>query len=202
MMSKILWKNMFKNIILKYYILINIISFKLNKRVTFGSNLRIRGPFYLNMDDRAILQVGNNFSMSSGLMLNPLGRNLKSIFKIDSNAKITIGNNVGMSNISIWSKESIFIGNDVKMGAGVIIMDSDMHSLDYSLRRNYTTDEKNAISKSIVIHDDVFIGVNSIITKGISIGEKSIIAAGSVVVKSIPSNEIWGGNPAVFIKKI
>ena len=55
---------------------------------------------------------------------------------------------------------------------------------------------------TIELGDDVFIGVNSIVTKGVTIGDRSIIAAGSIVVKSIPNDEIWGGNPAKFLKKI
>ncbi|KAB6168334.1 acyltransferase, partial [Bacteroides xylanisolvens] len=54
----------------------------------------------------------------------------------------------------------------------------------------------------IVIEDDVFIGAHCIISKGVTIGARSIVAAGSVVVKSIPPDEVWGGNPARFIKKL
>ena len=53
-----------------------------------------------------------------------------------------------------------------------------------------------------LMKDDVFIGANCYIGKGVIIGDRSIVAAGSVVVKSIPADEIWGGNPAKFIKKI
>lgn len=53
----------------------------------------------------------------------------------------------------------------------------------------------------ISIGDDVFIGANCIINKGITIGDRSIVAAGIVVVKSIPEDEICGGNPAKLIKK-
>ena len=48
----------------------------------------------------------------------------------------------------------------------------------------------------------MFVGTNCIIGKGIHIGEGAVIAAGSVVAKNIPANEIWGGNPAKFLKKI
>lgn len=51
------------------------------------------------------------------------------------------------------------------------------------------------------IGDGCFIGANSIICKDVKIGKNSIIAAGSVVTKDIPDNEIWGGNPARYIKK-
>lgn len=55
---------------------------------------------------------------------------------------------------------------------------------------------------SIKIEDDAFIGARSIITKGVTIGARSVVAAGSVVVCDIPSDEIWGGNPAKFIKRL
>jgi len=52
----------------------------------------------------------------------------------------------------------------------------------------------------IIIRDYVFIGGSSIILKGVTIGKNSIVAAGSMVTKSIPDNEIWGGNPAKYLK--
>ena len=54
----------------------------------------------------------------------------------------------------------------------------------------------------VVIEDNVFIGARCIILKGVTIGENSVVGAGSVVTKSIPANEIWAGNPAKFIRKI
>lgn len=56
--------------------------------------------------------------------------------------------------------------------------------------------------KTIVIEDDVMIGVNCIILKGVTIGSRSIVAAGSVVTKSFPSDCIIGGNPAKLIRKL
>lgn len=52
------------------------------------------------------------------------------------------------------------------------------------------------------IEDYVFIGTRSIICKGVTIGDHSVIAAGSVVIKDVPADEVWGGNPAQFIKKL
>ena len=62
-------------------------------------------------------------------------------------------------------------------------------------------DEQFMKSRPVVIGDNVFIGMDSIILKGVTVGNGAIIAAGSVVSKDIPENEIWGGNPARFIKK-
>ena len=70
--------------------------------------------------------------------------------------------------------------------------------MNYIIRRGQNTDW--GISSPIVIEDDVFIGVNCIILKGVTIGARSIIAAGSVVTKSIPADCIAGGNPAKVIR--
>ena len=188
-------------IILYIFFLKNLILFKYHK-IDFGEKLRIRGALRIVIKKGAKFKVGSNFNMSSGFMYNPLGRNIKSMIRVDENAELIIGDSVGMSNVSIWSKKSIKIGNNVKIGADVLIFDSDMHALDYKLRRDYLSDVLNSKVIPIKIEEDVFIGTKSIISKGVSIGARSIIASGSVVTKSIPSNEIWGGNPARFIKKI
>jgi acetyltransferase-like isoleucine patch superfamily enzyme len=52
----------------------------------------------------------------------------------------------------------------------------------------------------IIINEDVWLGVNVVILKGVSIGSGSVVAAGAVVTKSIPENQVWGGIPAKFIK--
>jgi acetyltransferase-like isoleucine patch superfamily enzyme len=110
-----------------------------------------------------------------------------------------IGNNVGMSNTTIVATKSITIGNNIMIGGGVTIVDSDFHSLN-SLHWHTNADEKNMISLPVVIKDNVFIGMDSIILKGVTIGNNVIIAAGSVVSKDLPNNQIWGGNPARFIR--
>lgn len=120
---------------------------------------------------------------------------------IGSDASLIIGDYVGMTQISITCSKRISIGSHVKIGAGVLLFDTDFHSTDWNLRRK-KNDGQYAKSLPISIGNDVFIGARSIICKGVCIGDKAIVATGSVVVKSIPAGEIWGGNPAKFIKKI
>lgn len=79
-------------------------------------------------------------------------------------------------------------------------MDSDAHSLSYVDRRESVQDMKNRIDKEIVVNDDVLIGANSIILKGVHIGARSVVGAGSVVTKDVPSDCIVAGNPAKVIK--
>lgn len=105
-----------------------------------------------------------------------------------------------MSATNINCSESIVIGNYVMIGAGCLITDSNHHSLDWRIRNlEVDTDKK---SSPVIIEDYVFVGARSIILKGVRVGARSVIAAGSVVVKDIPADELWGGNPAKFIKNI
>ena len=87
----------------------------------------------------------------------------------------------------------------MNFGGNVFIWDTDFHPLNFIDRRK--NDYTATISASINVEDDVFIGANSIILKGVSIGKRSIIGAGSIVTKNVPNDEIWAGNPAKFIRK-
>ena len=84
----------------------------------------------------------------------------------------------------------------MNIGADTLILDTDAHHLDWKERRD--GGERN--SKPIVIEDDVFIGTRSIVLKGVTIGARSIIGAGSVVSKNIPADCIAAGNPCRIIR--
>ncbi len=97
-----------------------------------------------------------------------------------------------MSSTRMWISKGLTIGNNVKIGACVLLIDTDSHPIDYKVRRVSNEGVKSA---PIVIEDDVWIGAHSIVLKGVTIGARSIIGAGSVVTKSIPSDCIAAGNP-------
>lgn len=113
--------------------------------------------------------------------------------------KLIIGDDSGLSNIHITVRESVIIGKNVYIGSGCKVYDNDFHSINFEERIN---GDKTVKVAPIIIKDGAFIGAHSIILKGVTIGEKSVIGAGSVVTKSIPDSEIWAGNPARFIKKL
>jgi acetyltransferase-like isoleucine patch superfamily enzyme len=119
------------------------------------------------------------------------------LFK-NKGAFIEIGDSTGISNAMIAAYEHVFIGNNVSIGAGVKIMDTDFHPIDLDQRiRNV-----NIPHRPVRIEDGAFIGTEAMILKGVTIGAESVIGAGSIVAKSVPPGEIWAGNPAKFIKKL
>lgn len=166
--------------------------------VKFGCDCQMHNRLYLLIKPTAKVFIGNNFRFSSGSNFNQLSRNIRGSIYVDNNAFLKIGDNVGISSSCIWSTKSIHIGNNVKIGADSLILDTDAHSLDYIERR---TDDKR-ISAPICIEDDVFIGTRTIILKGVTIGARSIIGAGSVVTRSIPADCIAAGNPCKVIRYI
>lgn len=143
--------------------------------------------------------IGENFTMVNSAKAATLGKNNKCKLLVYKDAELRIGDKVSMSNTTIVATKSVTIGNNVMIGGGVTIVDSDFHSLNPNFWRT-TEDEQNMVSKLVTIGDNVFIGMNSIILKGVSIGNNSIIGAGSVVMVSVPDFQIWRGNPAKFIR--
>lgn len=116
-------------------------------------------------------------------------------------ARLTIADHAGINGSLIYCMNRIEIGRHTQIGGGSRIYDTNFHNLDWQARRD---PQLNGVAATapVIIGDDVFVGTCCIIGKGVTIGPRSIIAAGSVVTRSIPADELWGGNPARFIKKL
>lgn len=132
------------------------------------------------------------------------------------NGKMEVGDRVVVNEgTKFICTAGITIGNDVLISWGCTIVDSNMHSLDSNERLKDTQNtrkeiENNTIgqnvdysvikSSPIIIKDKAWIGFNSIIMKGVTIGEGAVIGAGSVVTNDVPDYAVVGGNPAKIIK--
>jgi len=182
---------------IKLYPHINRLILKANGAV-FGKNLQIPGKVSWLIRG-ARITIGDNFYLSSGNGVNPIASNLQADVYVEPGAALTIGNNVGMSSTRLWIHESARIGNNVKIGGCVLITDTDAHPMDYVARRSSNEGTKSA---PVVIEDDVWIGAHCIILKGVTIGARSVIGAGSLVTKSIPADCVAAGNPCRVIKII
>lgn len=169
--------------------------------VRFGQNCQIAAVLNIRIDRKAEVVIGDNFHVSGSALTNPLN-NRRTCIAVSDNAILRIGNDVGMSAPTIYIQDGLVIGNNVNIGGGCVILDSDCHSLNYMDRRNGIADQRNKKSKPIVIEDDVWLGTNSIVLKGVTIGARTIIGAGSVVTKDIPADCIAAGNPCKVIRKI
>lgn len=160
------------------------------------------GVPFLHIEKKGSMTIGDDFKMNNGLKFNPIGYVNPCVFVVLNGAKLKIGRSVGMSQTTIVCHESISIGDYVKLGGGVKIYDTDFHSINFKDRIDSKLDILNKKTAPVSIGDHAFIGAGSIILKGVQIGNNSIVGAGSLVTRRIPANEIWGGNPAKFIKKL
>lgn len=151
-----------------------------------------------------LLNLGGEFIFKENLVINGDGIDL---FKgaqihIAKDSSLILGKNVGISQTSIFCRDRIVIGDYVNIGAGCLIIDSNFHSTDYTIRRDRSLDFKLAKTSPVIIGNDVFIGARCIVCKGVKIGDRTIIAAGSVVASDIPADCIAGGNPCRVIKSL
>ena len=113
-----------------------------------------------------------------------------------ADAEIKIGDYCLISpGVRISSAQSIRIGDNCMFAANVIISDSDWHGIYNRIRPFRCT-------KPVTIENNVWLGERVIVNKGVTIGENSVVGAGSIVTKSIPANSVAAGNPARVIKSI
>jgi len=189
----------FKAEVVKFIFIIKEYMYKYKfKKVLFGNNIIFYGKPIISAYTNQSISIGDNVVICSNAKDTALGVNHPVILRtLRENAILSIGSDTGISGATICVASSVKIGRGCLLGANVTIMDTDFHPIQ-SLNRRY--DQKNIGISEINIADNVFIGYNSIILKGVTIGENSIISAGSVVVNNIPSNVIAGGNPAKVIR--
>jgi acetyltransferase-like isoleucine patch superfamily enzyme len=168
-------------------------------KIFIGKNNIIKGFLIFKMKKFSKFSLGSNNRFISHTRYNFVGINRPCSIMVMESAELKIGNYNGFSGTAIFCANKIEIGNYCNFGGNTSIWDTDFHPLDYELRRNKLG---GTATGTIIIGDDVFIGANTIVLKGVSIGNRSIIGAGSIVTKDIPSDEIWAGNPAKFIRII
>lgn len=169
--------------------------------VEVGRKLVIYGTPHILSRSRGSILIGDNLTLNSTQRSNPIGLNHCCIIRtLTPEARIKVGDNVGMSGSTLLARDKIIIGDNVLLGANCTITDSEHHSLNVNDRISGKSD--SILTRPVSIGDNVWLGMNVIVLKGVSIGDNTIIGAGSVVNKSLPSNVIAAGNPAKIIKEL
>lgn len=111
----------------------------------------------------------------------------------------------------IWAQYHIEIGRNVLISHNVDIHDSNSHSLNWEARRTeaemlfrdfVTSSGKGVKTATVHIEDDVWVGFKATILKGVRVGARSIIAAGSLVTKDVPPDTLVAGSPAKIVRSL
>jgi acetyltransferase-like isoleucine patch superfamily enzyme len=167
--------------------------------VRTGQNCSFYGlPLFRRLPGSTII-IGDNCQFRSSKCSNLIGVNRPCIVStLRKSAQVQIGNGCGFSGTIIACASTICIGNRVMCGANVTITDTDWHPIDW---RDRIANRQGA-SAPVVIADDVWLGLNVIVLKGVAIGGGTVVGAGSIVTKSLPAGVVAAGRPAAVIHKL
>jgi acetyltransferase-like isoleucine patch superfamily enzyme len=169
------------------------------KGVRIGKNVNFNGFPVMRRYENSNISIGDYCTFNSAKNSVWVGLHNRCTFvTLTKNSEISFGDHSGGSGIIILAAKKITIGNNVLIGSHAMIIDNDFHHSDPNKRLL----SENIPSRPIIIEDNVFIGTNCMILKGVTIGKNSVIGANSVVFNNIPENSIAIGNPCkVIIKK-
>jgi acetyltransferase-like isoleucine patch superfamily enzyme len=175
---------------------------EIRESAIFEKNVRtsLKTEIFNHYGDRSAIKVGENSVINGELLTFGFGGN------------IFIGKDCFIGeNSRIWSGERVTIGNEVLISHNVNILDTDSHELDHIKRaesykrmllEGHPKSKGEVSTTPVNIEDNVWINMNCVILKGVTIGKGSIVGASSVVTKNVPPFTMVAGNPAKVIKKL
>ena len=159
------------------------------------------------ISDEAV--ISNRSRPKEKIRIGANSRIMGQLFLFDADGEISVGKDCFVGgDTRIWSSKRIEIGDRVLIAHNVNIHDCISHPLDSEIRHKAFVDFSNTTrfsdvdlkAKEIIIEDDVWIGFNCIILKGVRIGKGAIIGAGSVITKDVPAYAVVVGNPPEIVK--
>ena len=177
-------------------------------KVKSGKGLLLKGVPVIFNKKGAELTLGNNVTIKSSFLSNLVGLYSRTIIVTRApGAYIRIGDNVGMSGVTIYARKGIEIGENTAIGGNTKILDNDFHPIEAETRNKLLADKKGGDSdlvpsKPIKIGKNCFIGCNAIILKGTELGDGCVVGAGAVVSGKFEAGSVIVGNPGRVIRKL
>lgn len=187
----------------KYSLLIGRVSIRVSK-VFYGSRLVILPPYKVWGGVRFLIHGAGSIRIGKNLhAVSARRRSFLTLFSpchltIIGDGCIVLGEHVGLNGTTITARKKITIGDNTMIGPNTIIVDHDGHAAWPPSERW----AKSGVVAEVVVENDVWIGMNCTILKGVKIGSGSIIAAGSVVISDVAPASLYAGNPAKKIKSL
>jgi len=170
-------------------------------RTKYGKKLCLKGVPLIYNKRGATLEIGDYCMIKSSFLSNLVGLYSRTIIVTrEEDARIEIGNNVGISGATIYARKEISIGDNTNIGGNVKILDNDFHPIEVEAR--LANDREKIGTKPIRIGKNCFIGCNSLILKGTQLGDNCVVGAGAVVCGKFEANSVIAGNPARVIRKL
>jgi len=162
-------------------------------RVSLGQRCSFYGHTFFKRATGSVIEIEQVCTFRSSVRSNLIGVNRPCMIStLGARARISVGACCSFSGTTIAASRSISLGRNVRCGANTTIMDTDWHE----------DDPRSGTPQEVVMGDGVWLGLNAIVLKGVTIGENSVIGAGSIVTRSIPANVVAVGQPAKVIKTL
>jgi len=168
--------------------------------VKCGHGVRCTGLPRIRIARGGEIRLGDRVHLVSRGSTNPLWLHRPCALSARAGARIIIGEGSGLSGVVISAASSVSIGVRVLVGANCTIVDTDFHPLLPEARREHAT--QGALSKPVLIGDDVFVGMHALILKGTELGDGCVVGAGAVVAGKFPPRSVIVGNPARVVKTL
>lgn len=164
------------------------------RRATVHPSVRFLGRPLVRCCRGATLEIREGVVINSSMASNPvIGHSRSALSSVAPGAVLVLGRNVGASGVTITAATEVTIGDNTIIGADTLITDTDFHLPD---GEGGWSNALRETSKAVRIGTSCFIGARSIILKGVTIGDGTVVAAGAVVTRDVPAMHLAYGNPA------
>lgn len=162
---------------------------------TVGRRLRLYGPAPRISGD-GIIDIGDDVQFAEDVAF-VVGQGLQEPAHLEIKSHVTFG-----GHHIVCVARSVSIGNYCWIGPGASIYDNDVHPLDLLQRRLPLGNMAAVKSAPVVIEDDVWVGLNATILKGVTLHRGTVVGAGAVVTESVPPFSVVAGNPARVVAQL
>lgn len=168
--------------------------------IGWGRGWKIFGRPIVQRHRGSDIRLGDGLYLRSWPKSNPLAPNHPVVLATRSaSAAIVVGDDCGFTGTTLVAEAGIEIGDRVQVGGNASIVDTDFHPLEPGARAE---DLNAGEATPITIGDDVFVGMEALVLKGVTIGDGAVIGAGSVVSRDVPPRRVVAGNPATVVGEV
>jgi hypothetical protein len=168
--------------------------------ISWGRGWKIFGRPIIQKHSGSRIALGDGLYLRSWPRSNPLAPTAPVVLSTRrADAAIEVGTDCGFTGTTLVAADRIAIGDRVLVGGNASIVDFDFHPLTPEGR----AEAINAgAAAPIVIEDDVFVGMEALILKGVTVGEGAVVGAGSVVTQDVPPRTVVAGNPTTVVREL
>ena len=168
--------------------------------VKWGHDWKILGRPVIQKHRQSEIRLGDGLYLRSWSRSNPLAPDHPVVLSTrSSSAVIDVGRGCGFTGATVVAETRIEVGDRVQVGANAGIVDTDFHPLSPEVRvRDFNTGS----AAPIEIQDDAFLGMESLVLKGVTVGEGAVVGAGSVVTRDVRPGTVVAGNPAEVVREL